>query len=62
MGDMDYGKGYKYAHNFDQNFAYQEFLPDEISKSSFYIPGNNAREADFKRMEHFWQDKYNWDE
>lgn len=61
MGDMDYGKGYKYAHDYEQNFAFQDFLPEDIANASFYIPGNNARENDFrKRMEHFWQDKYKW--
>ncbi len=31
MKDLDYGKGYEYAHEHDLNFAEQEFLPQEIS-------------------------------
>ncbi|HEX6181537.1 MAG TPA: replication-associated recombination protein A, partial [Chitinophagaceae bacterium] len=31
MKNMDYGKGYKYSHSFDKNFAEQEYLPDKLS-------------------------------
>ena len=44
MKDQNYGKGYKYAHNYPGNFINQEFLPEEISGTKFYEPGNNARE------------------
>ena len=30
MKDLNYGKGYKYAHDYENNFVVQEFLPDEI--------------------------------
>ncbi|MFK5879041.1 MAG: replication-associated recombination protein A [Flavobacteriaceae bacterium] len=48
MKDLDYGKNYKYAHSYDQNFVEQEFLPDEISKTKLYDPGNNPRENSFR--------------
>ncbi len=48
MKDLDYGKDYKYAHSYDQNFVEQEFLPDEISKTKLYNPGNNPRENSFR--------------
>ena len=31
MKNMDYGKGYQYAHSYEKNFAEQEYLPDELS-------------------------------
>ena len=61
MKDLDYGKNYKYAHNFEQNFIDQEFLPDEISNTKFYDPGNNQRENSFREyLKKRWKDKYNY--
>lgn len=50
MKDLDYGKDYKYAHSYDQNFVEQEFLPDEISNTKLYNPGNNPRENSFREF------------
>ncbi len=48
MKNMDYGKGYKYAHDFDNNFVKQQYLPDEIIEYQFYIPANNPKEQEIK--------------
>lgn len=61
MKELGYGEDYKYSHDYPGNFAYQEFLPDELSNVSFYEPGENAREKqtqDFLRQR--WQGKYNY--
>ncbi len=50
MKDLDYGKDYKYAHSYDNNFVEQEFLPDEISNTKLYNPGNNTRENSFREF------------
>ena len=42
MKDLDYGKDYKYSHDFPNNFAFQEFLPQEVSNQQLYDPGHNA--------------------
>ena len=61
MKDLDYGKNYQYAHNYDDNFAEQEFLPDEIKNTKFYEPGNNARENNFRDfLKKRWKDKYDY--
>jgi putative ATPase len=61
MKDLDYGKNYKYAHNFEQNFISQEFLPKEISNTKLYEPGNNQRENNFREfLKKRWKDKYNY--
>jgi putative ATPase len=61
MKDLDYGKNYKYAHSFDNNFINQEFLPDEISKTKLYDPGNNNRENTFREvLKSRWKDKYDY--
>ncbi|MCK0156201.1 replication-associated recombination protein A [Cellulophaga sp. F20128] len=59
MKDLGYGDNYKYAHNYENNFVAAEFLPDEISGTSFYIPGNNNREKTIKEfLKNRWKDKY----
>jgi putative ATPase len=61
MKELGYGDEYKYAHDFDNNFAEQEFLPDEIQDTSFYEPGNNAREKELRNfLKNRWKDKYGY--
>lgn len=61
MKNMDYGKGYQYAHDYENNFALQEFLPDKISGTKFYEPGKNAREEELRRfLKQLWKDKYSY--
>lgn len=38
MKDLDYGKGYKYAHEYDNAIVEQEHLPDEINGHRYYYP------------------------
>lgn len=61
MKELGYGDDYKYAHDYDNNFAEQEFLPDDISGTPFYEPGQNSREnatRDFLRNR--WRGKYGY--
>ena len=61
MKELGYGDEYKYAHDFDNNFAEQEFLPDEIQNTSFYEPGNNAREKELRAfLKNRWKEKYKY--
>jgi putative ATPase len=61
MKDLEYGKNYKYAHDFENNFIEQEFLPDEISGTKLYEPGNNLRENQFKEtLKNKWKSKYDY--
>ena len=61
MKDLEYGKSYKYAHDFENNFIEQEFLPDEISGTKLYEPGNNLRENQFKEtLKNKWKSKYDY--
>jgi putative ATPase len=61
MKNMDYGKGYKYAHSFEGNFADQEYLPEKIAGAKFYDPGVNARENELRKyLKEKWGDKYNY--
>ncbi|TVZ56971.1 putative ATPase [Lutibacter sp. Hel_I_33_5] len=61
MKDLDYGKDYQYSHNYPGNFIHQEFLPEEISGTKLYEPGNNPRENQFKEvLKNRWKDKYDY--
>jgi len=61
MKDLDYGKNYQYAHNYDDNFVDQEFLPDEITNKKLYEPSNNARENNFREfLKKRWKNKYDY--
>ena len=61
MKNLGYGKGYQYAHDFKNQFVDQEFLPDEISGTKFFEPGENPKEKnirDFLKIR--WKDKYDY--
>ncbi|HKC67369.1 MAG TPA: replication-associated recombination protein A [Bacteroidia bacterium] len=61
MKDLNYGKEYKYAHAYDQNFVEQEFLPDEIKNTKIYNPGNNPRENELRTyLKTLWKNKYGY--
>ncbi len=63
MKDLGYGKEYKYAHDYQNNFVEEEFLPEEISGTAFYEPGKNARENAIKEfLEKRWKGKYTSEE
>ncbi|WP_055435695.1 replication-associated recombination protein A [Lacinutrix algicola] len=61
MKEIGYGEDYKYSHDYENNFASQEFLPKEIVNTKFYNPGDNAREnaqRDFLKSR--WKEKYGY--
>lgn len=61
MKNMDYGKGYAYAHNYENNFADMEFLPEVLKGQCLYNPGNNAREAEIRKfLKLRWKEKYGY--
>jgi len=61
MKNMEYGKGYQYAHSFEGNFAAMEFLPDLLKGTKFYEPGNNAREEELRKfLRSRWKEKYGY--
>jgi putative ATPase len=61
MKNMDYGKGYQYAHSYENNFSPQEYLPDPLAGTTFYEPGKNAREEELRKfLRNLWKDKYHY--
>lgn len=59
MKNIGYGENYQYAHNYANNFADQEYLPEKLSGMKFYDPGNNAREKEIREfLKQRWEKKY----
>ncbi len=61
MKELGYGEDYKYSHDYANNFAEQEFLPDAISNTALYVPGNNSRENTTREfLKNRWKNKYGY--
>jgi len=61
MKELGYGEDYKYSHDYSNNFAEQEFLPDEILETKLYNPGDNTRENGTREfLKNRWKDKYGY--
>ncbi|WP_207515056.1 replication-associated recombination protein A [Longitalea luteola] len=61
MKKLDYGKGYKYSHDYEGNFSSQEYLPPPLTGRKFYDPGQNAREEELRRyLKNLWKEKYGY--
>lgn len=45
MKDMGYGKDYKYAHDYENHFVEQQYLPDSLSSERFWMPQQNSAES-----------------
>ncbi len=58
MKDIDYGKGYKYAHDYPGHFVKQQNLPDALKEERFYTPGDQGYEKQVsERLKNWWQEK-----
>ena len=60
MADLGYHKGYKYAHDYSNNFVHQQFLPDELQQARIWHPQSNPQEVRLKEhMQMLWGDRFN---
>lgn len=61
MKEMDYGKNYQYAHQFDGNFIEQQYLPDKLEGKRIYDPQQNSREEEIRKfLKNRWKEKYGY--
>ncbi|MDP4225551.1 MAG: replication-associated recombination protein A [Bacteroidota bacterium] len=61
MSQLGYGKDYKYAHDFENNFVLQDYLPEKITGHKFYDPQNNNKEKEIRnRLSFLWKKKYGY--
>ncbi|TCK83037.1 replication-associated recombination protein A [Albibacterium bauzanense] len=61
MENIGYGKDYKYSHSYTGNFIEQEFLPEQISGTKLYDPGDNQSENKLReKLRANWKGKYKY--
>lgn len=61
MKELGYGDKYQYAHDYKNSFVAHEFLPDELSGTAFYEPGDNPKENNYRKyLKSLWKDKYKY--
>ena len=61
MKELGYGKDYQYAHDYESNFAFQDYLPDELQGETFYEPSDNPRENALRDyLKKLWGDRYGY--
>lgn len=59
MKELGYGIGYKYSHDYPNNFVQQEFLPEEITGTNFFNAGSSAKEQEINaKLKERWGNKY----
>jgi len=61
MKELGYGKDYKYAHEYDQHFIDDQYLPDQLNGHILYTPQDNPQEEKFlERLKNLWKKRYNY--
>lgn len=61
MKELEYGKNYRYAHDYEGNFTEQEFFPEKLSGTVLYDPGNNPREQEMRKsLKNKWKNRYRY--
>ena len=61
MKELGYGKDYQYAHDYEGNFAFQDYLPDELQGETFYEPSDNPRENALREyLKKHWGNRYGY--
>jgi len=61
MKELNYGKGYQYAHNHENHFVNMEFLPEEIKNTKVFEPAHNPRENEISSfLKTRWKEKYGY--
>jgi putative ATPase len=59
MKDLGYGRDYKYAHNYDDAYAPQQYLPDQLQGNLYYIPQERGYEKQIKQRLDHWRSLLN---
>ena len=56
MKSLDYGKDYKYAHNFENHFIEENYFPEALKGKQYYFPTENGQEIKIKeRLKNLWK-------
>ena len=57
MKNLGYGKDYKYAHNYDDGFTPQHYLPESLQGNLYYFPVERGYEKNIKQRLDYWRRK-----
>ena len=49
MKDLNYGKGYQYAHDYDEKLTSMECLPEKLRGKEYYTPTEQGSEVHYKK-------------
>jgi len=55
MQELDYGKGYKYSHSYENNYSYQKYFPDEMKEKTYYSPSQFGFEKEIEKRLQWWR-------
>ncbi len=59
MKELDYGKNYKYAHDYENNFVEDNFFPEGLQQNKFWEPQNNASENKIREwLKRLWKGRF----
>jgi putative ATPase len=59
MKELDYGKNYKYAHDYENNFVEDNFFPEGLQQNKFWEPQNNASENKIREwLKRLWKNRF----
>lgn len=59
MAELGYSDGYKYSHDYPDNFVTQDFLPEELGKERFWHAQHSPSEEKlYQRMLHCWGERF----
>ena len=57
MKKLNYGADYKYAHNYENHYVEQQYLPDKLADEKFYEPAPNSKEEQIRKWMDFIKKK-----
>jgi putative ATPase len=59
MKELDYGKGYKYPHDYPDHFVEEEYLPENLKGKIYYHPSDQGFEKEVKKRLEYWRRRKN---
>ena len=55
MKDLGYNRGYRYSHDYDNNYSYQRYFPEEMTEKNYYMPSHFGFEKEIRKRLDWWE-------
>jgi putative ATPase len=55
MEELGYGKGYKYPHDYPGHFVEEDYLPENLRGTIYYLPSEEGLEREIKKRLDYWR-------